>query len=152
MTSSTGRPLPVDYVAGRFFVCPVTADGESLRLFTDTGGGLFITREAVRRLRLPVAEVTVGSDTFAVTDLPAFTESASIPPVVTEADPRHEQFRGRIFVQDADERLAVDDGMLGQVWFGGRTWTFDYPAGRLLVHDAGEDPASGAGTVRLGFR
>ena len=41
--------MPVRYDEDRFFVEPVTARGAKLELLADTGGGLFLTREAVDR-------------------------------------------------------------------------------------------------------
>ena len=43
------------------------------------------------------------------------------------------------------------DGAVGY-WFAGRVWTFDYPAGRLVLRPAGNLPPHGPGQrVELGF-
>ncbi|MDC0746418.1 hypothetical protein [Polyangium mundeleinium] len=44
------------------------------------------------------------------------------------------------------------DGMLGQAWFQGRTWTFDDPGQKLLLRAPGDLPAHDAShRVSLGF-
>ena len=38
-----GHDIPAQFVANRVYVIPRTADGESIRFYSDTGGGTFIT-------------------------------------------------------------------------------------------------------------
>jgi len=38
------RLLPVEYVHDRFYVTPVTVSGDTLKLYTDTGGGWFVVQ------------------------------------------------------------------------------------------------------------
>ncbi len=151
---SAARELPARFEGGRFFVTPRTAAGETLRLFTDTGGGLFLLRPAVARLSLPVETAGEGEDRMELVALPTFDEAAWIPGLPEEHDARAAPFRGRLPVLDEDSgAMDVGDGMLGEAWFAGRVWSFDYSQGRLLLHAAADealfDPAH---TVRLGFR
>lgn len=45
------------------------------------------------------------------------------------------------------------DGMLGQQWFSGRIWTFDYPKQQLWLRDGKSVPKTdSAHIVRLGFQ
>jgi len=48
--------------------------------------------------------------------------------------------------------LSSDDGLLGQAWFAGRVWTWDYPGRRLLLDGAGWHPQTDAQCVTLGFK
>jgi hypothetical protein len=140
--------LPARYDEHRFFVEPVTADGKKLVLYTDTGGGLFLFSVAVERLGLAIAVPAGAGGEPATVELPAFRPEASIPaPAAME---------GRLPVMPAAQRPPFAsgwDGMLGQQWFAGRVWTFDYPGGRLLLWPGTQQPASaGARRVALGFR
>lgn len=42
------------------------------------------------------------------------------------------------------------DGVLGQAWFGGRVWRFDYPDGHMFLEDDSAVPAGAS--APLGFR
>jgi hypothetical protein len=128
---STNLVLPSRYVEGLFYVRPITIKGDTFNFYTDTGGGLFIYRAAAERLGLPIINIGgEGDDTFLVTSLPAFKPEATIPL------PESREGRLPVFAPDANERETMMDfdGMLGQEWFAGRVWTFDYPQRRLLLH------------------
>jgi hypothetical protein len=142
--------LPARLIAGRFYVYPVTERGDTLTLFTDTGGGLWLAADAVARLGLPTQVTGVqGADTMRSVSLPAFRTGRSIP------EPLGRQGR-TLFVMPASQLQGLGSGwtgMLGQEWFYGRVWTFDYPRGKLLLHASSasvrRDPAH---TVPLSFR
>lgn len=148
---STGKPivLPARYDEHRFYVEPVAADGTRLTFYTDTGGGLFLLRDAVERLRLSMVNVGgEGKDAFHLAELPKFRADASIPAPLSRG--------GRIPVWspptgEGGPSNFVGDGMLGQDWFGGRVWQFDYPGRRLLLLE--DMPAGDAKhRVSLGFK
>ena len=145
MAGADAITLPARFVADRVFVAPRTIDGGTLSLFTDTGGGLFLDGRAVERLGLPTSP---GDDGATFTRLPAFTPGSGIP-----APQRNE---GKLYVMPAAEAaknpMHTADGMLGEAWFGGRTWTWDYPGQRLVLEgdDWRADPA--ATRVALGFK
>lgn len=146
------QELPAEYVAGRFYVCPVTEDGKLLRLFTDTGGGLFLRESAVARLDLPTESVRLDEKAAMVVSLPRFTPESSIPSISTRDDPRWPELKGRLFVRSDDTGHFEGDGLLGQEWFGGRVWTFDYPGQRLLLGSLLDAPSVSAnGVATLGF-
>jgi hypothetical protein len=141
-----GKPLalPVEFVEDRFFVQPKTTDGQMLTLYTDTGGGIFISEAVVRRLKLSVTKVEGdGGELLDRARLPAFSPEASIPPV--------EDSGGRLWVMPADRAQELE-GMLGQVWFKDRVWTFDYPGQMLWLRAPGDIPAHDpTHRVPLGF-
>ncbi|MDI3285477.1 hypothetical protein [Polyangium sp. 15x6] len=146
---SPGRPLPLPtrFMADRFFVEPITTSGARLLLYTDTGGGLFLTRSAVERLGLPTEQIAGDEGLAEGVRLPPFKPEASIPPVTV--------LGGHLGVASKDKKACereTSDGMLGQAWFQGRTWTFDYPGRRLLLRATGDLPAHDAShRVSLGF-
>lgn len=146
---SPGHPvsLPVQYVAGRFVLAPRTPSGTTVTLIADTGGGLYLSRQAAERLHLAVTKITGdGGQQMDAAALPAFDPAASIPPLTV--------FDGRLPILPPEQTGAMDpvDGLVGQAWFKDRTWTFDYPGKRLLWRAPGDLPAHDAGhQVALGF-
>jgi hypothetical protein len=143
--------IPTRYIEDRFYAIPVTQDNVTLLLFTDSAGSLTIYNDVVDKLGLK-AEVLKGAgdsgNDLTVASLPAFKPEASIPVALGS---RHD---GRMFViPRRDSRMLKRDGMLGQQWFAGRVWTFDYPARTLLWRSANDIPAHDkAHEVRLFFR
>lgn len=141
--------LPVRYDEHRFYVEPVTAGGVRLSFYTDTGGGTFIYKASAERLKLAATLIAKEGDTelFGVT-LPEFKPEATIPLALNE--------NGKILVWSpppAEIFRAKGDGMLGEKWFGGRVWTFDYPRRQLLIRATGDLPKQKAAhRVSLGFK
>lgn len=141
------QELPAHFVANRIYVRPVTTRGDTLRLFTDTGGGQILLKPTVERLKLPIRDTAVvrGRPT-PVTTLPNFRSDATIPRVSED----------RVYVFPPGRQatfLKVGDGMLGRGWFAGRVWTFDYAEKELLLHPSTEEPSfDPAHTVPLGFK
>lgn len=149
-----GRPvaLPTRLVEDRFRLRPVTPDGQALELSTDTSGGYFLASETVERLKLATETAPgEGQSQMTVALLPDFRPGASIPtapdwarriPVVTGG-----------LLKMLRKRGLDADGLLGQAWFSGRVWTFDYPGAALWVRAPGDvPPVEAAHRVALGFR
>ena len=129
--------LPSRFTADRIYAMVPTRGGDTLNLYTDTGGGLFVSRDAARRIG--------WQDTTSLDLSQVATDSQFPDPLGT---PDH---RVPIFQPPANP-LGDFDGMLGQAWFADRIWTFDYTAKELLLHQAAPAIPSGAATVPLGFR
>ncbi|MEW6733116.1 MAG: hypothetical protein AB1489_17450 [Acidobacteriota bacterium] len=153
LAQSPGKPLvlPTKYDEHRFYAQPITMDGTKLNFFTDSGGGLFIYNDVAEHLRLLTVNISgEGQEAFYVASLPAFKVEATIPA------PLSREGRIPIWTPSADERKffeEINDGMLGQEWFGGRVWTFDYPRRRLLLRAKGDIPRQKAQhRVVLGFK
>ncbi len=140
--------LPAVDEANRFFVTPITSKGEKLRLYTDSGGGLFLLAGTVQRLGLPHQSLGEGKEKAEGAELPPFRPGAAIPPPL--------QNHGILLILPAGQEKGLPgamDGMLGQAWLSGRVWTWDYPAGRLLWHPDGDLPAvDPSHRVSLGFQ
>ena len=131
--------LPAKCVEHRFVVQPVTRDGLKLNLFTDSAGGLFLYEDAAKRFHLAAVaapNTDPSEERFKIVTLPPFQSDAAIPSMILPLLPRNKapDTAGiKILLTDSD-------GMLGQRWFAGRVWTFDYPGKRLLWRAANDLP------------
>ncbi len=149
-----GKPvvIPTRFAGNLFVAVPVTTEGVTLSLFTDSAGSLFLYEDTAESLKLTPELVPVdGGNSLRVVSLPAFKTEHSIP------QPLGSSFQQRVFVfprnRKLDSVLERRDGMLGQQWFAGRVWTFDYPGKRLLWRAEGDLPAHDPShEVRLGFK
>ena len=142
--------LPARLITGRFYVYPVTERGDTLTLFTDTGGGLWLASNVVTQLGLPTrVDGVQGTDTVRSVSFPKFRATASIPEPLGRPDKM-------LFVLPASQMRDIGSdwsGMLGQQWFYGRVWTFDYPREKLILHSSSAGvPRDPAHTVTLAFR
>lgn len=129
--------LPTSWDEDRIFVEPKLANGERLRLLADTGGGTFLNRAAVERCGLAVSWSIGRGD---VTRLDNLRREAWIPEPVGG--------QRSISVRDGE-----GDSMLGQRWFAGGAWTFDYPGKRLILSNSPFQPTQvqAAHSVDVGF-
>ena len=159
--------LPTRCDAGRWFVRPVTAAGDTLDLYTDTGGGrTFVVREALAP-GAPVAVAFALAGDSAVAAPWAATRVAAAFPAPLGGPPGTPApdlvTLARAAVRRADHGIGGRDGVLGNEWFAGRVWAFDYPGHTLTLLPArtvpvplGPAPAGGpdAGgrTIPLYFR
>lgn len=109
--------LPIRYAGDRFIAEPVTKEGVKLRLLTDTGGGLMLSPAAVTRCGLRPIKLF----DMTLSRLPTWQPDAWIP----------EPTGAEKWLRVAPAGDA--DGLLGQRWFAGGVWTFDYPAKKLIL-------------------
>lgn len=118
--------IPTKYVNGTFYAQPVTERGDKLTFYTDTGGGLWIKKKAVEKDKLAFH---VDGDQTILSPWPKFKPGESIP----------EPLGGPVNVMPEDSDAPAWtrdwDGMLGQQWFSGRVWTFDYPKKQLWFRE-----------------
>jgi hypothetical protein len=146
--------LPVRYDEHRWIVRPVTAAGDTLDLYTDSGGGfLFIARERLApNTALVFAERTPAGDSMFTAPWPTFRAGQEIPPPLYLTPPSITTASVAAFRRQAGT-IPGRDGFLGNGWFAGRAWVFDYPAHRLLLRAADTSPqALGGATIPLGFK
>lgn len=146
--------LPAHFEEHRIYVRPVTADGDTLVFYTDTGGGAnMIYTPAVERLELPRELTIEDGDTTVFVGWPTWAAGAKIPPPSPEG-----YLGGRLLVvpftgHAASLQDSADAGFLGRLWFADRVWTFDYPGQQLLLRPAGDlPPHRPEHRVSLGFQ
>lgn len=128
--------LPTLFAADRIFVHLPTISSDTLVLYTDTGGGLFLFGQAADRLHaidsLGIVLSAVAADT-------TFPDPLGTPdhtvPIYRPDEPSEEP----------------TDGILGESWFANRIWTIDYRARKLLLNRPTWQPPSNAAVAPLGF-
>lgn len=149
-----GAPItiPTRYNGDRFVAVPTLEQGGGLTFLTDSAGGTFLFAHVADRLHLTTAEVPEGANgKTRIAGLPAFKSGAAIPPPLGIPGGRLLVFQSK--PGQIPRFFQPYDGMLGQQWFAGRVWTFDYPARKLLWRAAGDLPRHDARhEVKLGFR
>lgn len=129
-SETTLNQLPVRYSEHRYFVTPVLETGDTLELYTDTGGGAsMLWQETAERLGLDGEWLRQGGDSMKLVSLPPLRAGAAIP--LPDAPPPV----GERFLVVDPEQFVEGDGFLSRSWFADRVWLFDYPAQTLaLVH------------------
>jgi hypothetical protein len=163
-----GRQVPADFVGDRVFVRWVAPGYQSLRVYTDTGGGLLsLFPKAVQRLSLPVDTLnwTEGADhgTQMTVRIPSALNDALVPPIPSALSvgfwPKPKDSTTVLLLVEYDGSSPEDepgyewDGRLGSSWFADRVWTIDYPNRRIYFDGtksvAPTDPSC---WVPLGFK
>ncbi|HEY1584220.1 MAG TPA: hypothetical protein VGH63_00960 [Polyangia bacterium] len=125
--------LPTEYVTDRFYVTPTLANGAKLRCYTDSGGGgAFVFDDRLKPLGGALTKRKEGGQTLVTTPWPRFAVGAAIPQPLS---PPYFIVLPRGGFGDSI------DCFLGQSWFGGRTWTFDYAGKTLWWRAPGDLPA-----------
>jgi len=156
-SATPGFDLPATFVTHRVFVDPITAGGEKLHLYTDSGGGAkLLCRAAAARLRLATTaaphdgemESELGKD-LSIAKFPTFKPSASIPP---NADGDDRFIVNECKPQPGWPADAFGDGMLSNDWFADRVWTWDYPRGHLRLEGTDFHPDAAAHSVGVAFK
>jgi hypothetical protein len=151
-----GHPvtIPTSYSGDRFLVVPTAKGGERLTLLADSAGGTFLLADVARRLKLETSAAPGEGENgqkLRIADFPSFEREAAIPPPLGVKG-------GKILVIDSKPGqlpafFKGHSGLLGQQWFAGRVWTFDYPGKHLLWRAPGDLPRhEPAHEVKLGFR
>lgn len=132
--------LPTAFLADRVYVTPITAAGDTLRFFTDTGGGMsFVYPGVAARFGLR-ADTTTPRTAY---QLPSFQRGAGIPAPSVDGARWYQMNQQPPFA-------AGDDGFLGRTWFADRIWQFDYPSETLRLLEA--VPEAPGTALPLGFQ
>jgi hypothetical protein len=150
--AAAGTPLPARFLGGRVIVDVPLTGGRALHMWSDSGGGAtIIHRDAAQRLGLDVQpappamihdDIPPGTLTL-VKPLPLSPSPVPPPPVPI------------LVARDGGptKDWANDtDGNLGQNWWAGHIWTWDYPARRLSLEAPGWQPPKRAHTIPVTFR
>jgi lysophospholipase L1-like esterase len=145
------QQLDANFIADRVLVDAPLANGQSIRFWSDTGGGTTILYD--RRVKKFALETQPVSGKM-TDDMPPNARQLAHPlalaPSAFPAPPNP------IMVmpdQLAPMGMPADsDGNIGQNWFAGHIWTWDYPHGTLTIEKPGWQPAPAAHVVRVTFR
>lgn len=157
LASAQTTTIPTRFEADRVFATPTTVDGDSLRLYTDTGGGAnLLCRKAAERLHLRLEalppdeelEAELGKDLHRA-KLPPFKPDAGIP---ANADGDDSLLVHECKDHSGASASSTGDGLLSQRWFAGRVWTWDYPARRLALESNTWKASDEAHRVEIGFK
>ncbi|MCE9582183.1 MAG: hypothetical protein K8T20_06795 [Planctomycetes bacterium] len=136
--------LPATFSGPRIFVRPRALGGDPLLLYTDTAGGSFVFSDAAHHHFLEPFSVDQDGLAREAVRLPEFHPHSSIPLPLG---------RDWLFLIYAYQRAGLTPGWsafdgvagaLGSRWFSGRSWTFDWPAGQLLLRAPEAPLPSGA--------
>jgi len=141
----SGQIIPTSFEAGRVYVVPQMQDGTSLKFYTDSGGPTFLLQSTISRLHLPTQAMPkeYGDDATSA-KLPMFKAGLGVPAPL--------ELDGQISIaRRSDTHFDIRDGMLGEAWFGGRIWTWDYPKHQLTLEAPAWKPAKDATRTLLGF-
>ncbi len=139
------------FSADRVYVyLSTTASAGTLRFYSDTGGSLAVTSEAATRAHFRVTRATdpdllqaLGPEARV-----AFPPAFRGPEMFTDAPP----FVVLESVAQIPGWPAQADGILGQAWFGGHVWTWDYPRSRLILRPPAWTPRTTDHPIPVSFK
>lgn len=141
--------IPTRYLADRIFATAVLERGDTATFFLDTGSGTYVFDTFIPFLEVVPLDTLTNSRgvKVPVMSFPSFRANAALPPAIV-ASP---QGKGLLtYVNDwrASNNFVAwisreSQGELGNNWFNGRVWTFDYPRRRLVLHASSQANAPG---------
>ncbi len=152
--------MPAQYDEDRWYVAPVTAQGETLLFYTDSGGGMnMLLAPVADRLGLPRETVEPRGAEGGFRRLARAETGGLDPSAFARRTCGWPAGRGpvrgelRQMFQATESGQPREAGFLGRWWFADRVWTFDYPGHRLLLRAAGDVPSQAPEhRVALGFQ
>lgn len=143
--------LPAEFERGQVFLRPVTAGGDTLRLFLDTAGPTLLYADVQQRHDLEQYSLIMQGEQIPAAPLPEFRKQQRIP------SPKLNQ--GLLALRDRERqlphraRLGELSGILGQNWFAGGRWRIDYPGQKMAYLDPSFELSGREGVhARLHFR
>lgn len=142
------REMPTVFEGGHFYATPTLADGRTLKLLVDTGGGggsgwYLLYRSAVTALGLKTT--TCMLDGQAIDTVAAIPYRAGAGLLATNDTPCHAPASVGNNTGDGEH------GMLGAGYLPGHVWTFDYPRHALWLEPANWKPARDAHAITMDF-
>lgn len=139
---SEARKMPASFQQNLIFVFPVTANGDTLKFYTDTGGGTFCYADFVNKLS-PTSKEAESEMTI----LPKFQTEKWIPPPFGN--------NARLFIMPENRHNFIDrdwTGMLGAFWFQDRVWTIDYVNREFFLHTQPQPEVRPNSSLPLNFQ
>lgn len=132
----------IEFCSNTLYLNLIDAKGDTLPLYTDTGGGNIVYPETVRRLNLDIDTTKVKNRMAEHVNLNTHLTRTGAPPNI-----------GPSFVYREDSPLKDENGgILGTNWFADKKWHFKYRVSELFTVDSLDwELASPSHTVELGF-
>lgn len=130
------------FIEDRIFIYIPLNEKDTLKLFTDTGGGRLLYSDAVERLGIDSTAKKMDDDSIQTVSIDEILNQMNLPIVDKSLFliPRNPLFGNEM------------DGMLGADWFAGHSWKFDYHEKKLyLLSNINWDTMDKKFTVELGF-
>lgn len=116
----------ITFLHNRIFLDYIDEKGDTIRFFTDTGGGKVIYPKAAEGLDLKIDSIVNGDQIIELIDLSTAFKKANLPIPL-----------GANFVFRGDSPLKAGNvGMLGAHWFGNKIWNFNYHEKTLNIVDS----------------
>ncbi len=143
--------LPTRFDDGHVFVRVEISPGDTVEFYTDSGGAMLVTLDGAKRLELKLTDLPPemvkdfppGARSCS---LPVFSKASGIPNLPAEV----KMFAvPRLFPMPGYPNAG--DGILGQAWFAGHIWTWDFPGHQLILRPEGWHPVEGH-EVHIGFK
>ncbi len=125
-TSTYATELPSKFQGNLIYLTPKLKDGTPLQIFTDTGGGWnAISKELSEKYKWPIYEKQGDKSLIYVTDMPEFSNDASIPP-----SGLNNWWQGKLQVVPNMElsKSGDIDGFFGGRWHAEKIIDFNYPS------------------------
>ena len=139
--------IPTAFESGHIYATPTLANGRSMRLMLDTGGGtaptLWISNSQAAQLGISVDhQCKVDGQTYNAAS-PTFEVSSRLPELSTLC-------RGVVVIPD--EAAQGTSGQVVPSYFRGGVWTFDYPGRQVVIRRGRWRPSKDAHGISLGFK
>lgn len=143
--ASAGTVVPTSFEAGHFYYTPTLANGQTLRLLVDSGGGgptWWIYPSVAAPLALKPKACGTGVKVY---EPPAFAPGKG---VLTST-----QRCGGVWILEGEkeEPGRTWDGLVGNQYLSTNAWTFDYPGHTLTREDSHWKPAKGSHVITPGY-
>ena len=143
------QALAAHFVEDRVIVDAPLAGGGTLRFFTDSGGGAtLLTQAAAQRLDLATKPPTEHADELP----PGARIFAGALPLAPSALPTPPSPTIVVAFTVTKDTPVDSDGTLGNNWFAGHVWTWNYAAGTFALERADWAPPAGTQVVPIGLR
>lgn len=112
--------LPATFWNNRIYLHVAGKDKNPIVFYTDTGGGLFVRASSLAATGYTSKQDSAGN--YAPVAWAALVQNSRLPRSL------HQQLAEVWVLDDKKEQMPIDffDGMLGQQFFAGQCWQFDY--------------------------
>jgi hypothetical protein len=143
--------LPTRFDDGHVLVRVETPSGDMVEFYTDSGGAMLVTLDGAKRLGLTLSDLPPEL----IKQFPPDARSSSVPVFSKTSGIPNLPAGVKIFAVSrlfpAPGYPNAGDGILGQAWFAGHIWTWDFPGHQLILRPEKWHPVAGH-EVHIGFK